>query len=167
MYTITYEKATLLSTRVELTSTHIKMQVGFNPGSTRIHRKRVQCGHTQPGLNLSSIRVQVAVQTCLYSTTAACGTVSVDIFCCHYRYRSGQNSALLSLPIIEQVNMPCLRHWCVKAKCCLALKLSQFVLWMSLHWILHLTQLFCPKYGFTPFWSEPLNCIIIQNSNSC
>ena len=41
------------------------MWVGFNPGSTRIHQKRVQCGHAQPELNLSSTRVQVAVRTCI------------------------------------------------------------------------------------------------------
>ena len=54
MYTITYEKATFPSTRVELASTHIRMWVGFNPGSTQIHRKRVQCRHAQPEFNPGS-----------------------------------------------------------------------------------------------------------------
>ena len=48
-----------------LTSTYIWMWVGFDLGSTRIHRKRVQCGHTKPKLNRSSTRIQVAVRTCL------------------------------------------------------------------------------------------------------
>ena len=42
------------TTRVELASTHIRMWIGFNLGSTRIHRKRVQCGHVQPELNPGS-----------------------------------------------------------------------------------------------------------------
>ena len=67
-HAITYEKATLLSTRIELASTHIRIWVGFNPGSTRIHQKRVQCGHMQPELNQSSTQVQVAVQMCLKSS---------------------------------------------------------------------------------------------------
>ena len=65
VYTISYVKATLRSTRVELASIHIRMWVGSNLGSTQIHQKRVQCRHTQHKLNPSSNRVQVAVQLCL------------------------------------------------------------------------------------------------------
>ena len=65
MYAITYAKATLRSTQVKLASTHIRMCVGFDLGSTRIHQKRVQCGHTQPELNPSWTLVQGAVRTCL------------------------------------------------------------------------------------------------------
>ena len=71
MYTITYMKATLQSTWVELASTHTRMWVGSDLGSTRIHRKRVQCGHAQPELNLSLTWVQVAVQTSQAGTTSS------------------------------------------------------------------------------------------------
>ena len=57
------------STRVELASTHIRMWVGFNPGLTRIHQKRVQCGHMQPEFNPSSTWVQVAVQILVKTAT--------------------------------------------------------------------------------------------------
>ena len=62
------------STRVELASTHIRMWVGFNPGSTWIHRisKWVQCGHAQPELNPSSTWVQVAMWMCLNMYTVSC-----------------------------------------------------------------------------------------------
>ena len=48
MYTIAYKKATLPSTRVELALTHIRMWVGFNLGSTRIHQKEFSAGMRHP-----------------------------------------------------------------------------------------------------------------------
>ena len=89
-------------------------------------------------------------RTVYTSSTTAANANTYACLCLCFHYRFCQNSALLSPPIIEQVSRPCLRHCCAKAKCYLALKLSQFVLWTSLHWILRLTQ-FRSKYGFYPF----------------